>query len=92
MKRKYELVFTKTFVKDLRKLDRALQVRVLKETRILEEDPYRAGEFLVGPLRGKMSLRVGRNFRVIYMVLGEKVILEVGDFHDRAYRRAARIL
>jgi len=49
MKKKCELTFTKEFVKQLKCLDRETQIRVLRDLKILEDQPF-ACKHLVGRL------------------------------------------
>ncbi len=73
MKKNSELIFTKEALKNLKKLDRQEQIRVLKEVKILTVNPL-AGKRLVGRLGELRSLRVG-TYRVIYQVGNRKVII-----------------
>ena len=60
------LLLTRSFLKDLRKLDKADNRRILQTIEVLKADPY-IGKNLRGQLEGFRSLRVG-DFRVIYTV------------------------
>ena len=62
----YRVVPTKSFLKDLRKLDKVSNRRVIEAAELLNSDPY-LGKALRGPLEGLRSLRVG-TLRVIYSV------------------------
>ena len=62
----YSLLSTQSFLKDLRKLDRADNQRILQTIELLKADPY-VGKRLRGQLEGFRSLRVGDS-RVIYTV------------------------
>ena len=55
MSKRYNLVFTKEFLKRLKELDRQVQIRMLKEVKILEENPF-AGKRLRGRLSELLSL------------------------------------
>ena len=63
MKKNYKLVFTKEFVKTIKRLDRQTQSRILGELKILEDKPF-AGKQLVGRLSELKSFRIG-DYRVI---------------------------
>ena len=65
-KASYSLTSTKSFLKDLRKLDRVAIWRILRAAELLKEAP-RSGKRLRGQLEGFWSLRVGE-FRVIYSI------------------------
>lgn len=62
----YRLVSTRSFLRDLRKLDKPTNQRVLQAVELLKEIPN-LGKSLRGQLEGFYSLRVG-DFRVIYTV------------------------
>jgi mRNA-degrading endonuclease RelE of RelBE toxin-antitoxin system len=47
MKKKFELVFTREFLRRLKRLDRQVQVRILRELKVLESDPS-CGKHLLG--------------------------------------------
>jgi len=51
MSKKFELVFTREFLRRLRGLNKQTQVRILRELKILEEKPL-IGKRLTGRLSG----------------------------------------
>ena len=51
MSKKYKLLFTREFLRRLKKLDRQVQIRILREIKILEENPF-SGKQLRGRLSG----------------------------------------
>jgi mRNA interferase RelE/StbE len=65
-KESYRLIPTNSYLKDLRKLDRAANRRILPAIELLADSP-RLGKMLRGELEGLWSLRVGE-FRVIYSI------------------------
>lgn len=65
-KANYSLISTRSFLRDLRKLDRLAIGRILHTVELLKEAPQ-SGKGLRGPLEGFWSLRVGE-FRVIYSI------------------------
>lgn len=65
-KASYSLVSARSFLRDLRKLDRVAIRCVLQTIELLKEDPQ-LGKRLRGQLEGFWSLRVG-DFRVIYTI------------------------
>ncbi len=81
MKGKYVIVQTPKFERNFRKLDPELQERISEQILLLEFQPH-LGKFLHGRLKGLFSLRIGE-YRVIYEVLSQRVIL-----HAVAHRRA----
>lgn len=77
MSKKYKLFFTREFLRRLKKLDREIQIRILKRLKTLEGKPF-SGKRLGGHLSGLLSLRIG-DYRIIYQVSKDQiVILTVG--------------
>ena len=85
MKKKSELVFTKEFLKRLKDLDKQTQIRILRELKILEEQPI-AGKRLVARLGGLMSFRVGE-YRVIYQLSDKTIIIRTIGHRRTIYER-----
>jgi mRNA interferase RelE/StbE len=85
MKKKYELFFTREFLRKVRRLDRQVQIRILRELKVLENDPF-CGKRLFGRLSGLFSFRVGE-FRVIYGLSGNKVIVRTVGHRREVYER-----
>ncbi|MEM2364830.1 MAG: type II toxin-antitoxin system RelE/ParE family toxin [Candidatus Bathyarchaeia archaeon] len=83
MSERYELVFTKEFLRRLRELDRQVQIRVLREVKILGENPF-IGKPLRGRLGGLLSLRVG-DYRIIYQILKGQVIIRTVGHRKAVY-------
>ncbi|MCS5592906.1 MAG: type II toxin-antitoxin system RelE/ParE family toxin [Gammaproteobacteria bacterium] len=72
----YKLLFDEKVVKDLRKIDKAWQLKILSVTKSkLIENPY-VGKKLVGDLSPLYRLRIG-NYRVIYDIVEKEVIVVV---------------
>ncbi len=71
--KRYRLVITRRFEKDLRRLDHLTQQRILRALENVEADAYR-GEKVVARETGTWRLRVG-DWRIRYDVLGEEVYL-----------------
>jgi mRNA-degrading endonuclease RelE of RelBE toxin-antitoxin system len=85
MKKKFELVFTREFVKRLKRLDREEQIRILRDLKILEEKPF-AGKQLVGRLSEVMSFRVGE-YRVIYQISEKTIIIRTVSRREQVYKK-----
>ncbi|MCW4003842.1 MAG: type II toxin-antitoxin system RelE/ParE family toxin [Candidatus Bathyarchaeota archaeon] len=83
MKKSFELIFTKEFVKNLKQFDRQTQIRILKERKILENKPH-AGKQLVGRLSDLKSFRVG-DYRIIYQVSDQTVIIRTVGHRKKVY-------
>jgi len=85
MSKKYKLIFTREFLRRLRRLNRSTQVRVLREIKTLEINPF-AGKRLRGRLSGLLSLRVG-NYRIIYQVSEEQIVIRTIGHRKTIYER-----
>jgi len=84
MRKKFELAFTREFLRKLKQLDRQDQIRILRELRLLEDKPL-TGEQLTGRLGGLFSFRVG-DYRVIYQILGKKIVIRTVGHRRAVYR------
>lgn len=86
----FRVSLSETAVRQLRKLSRGAQGRMLKGLRALEEDPYRPRPKPdIRPIEGteprKYRLRVG-DYRAVYAVVGKEVkVLEIFT-RGRGYR------
>jgi mRNA-degrading endonuclease RelE of RelBE toxin-antitoxin system len=83
MKKKCELIFTREFLKRLKRLDRQTQIRVLRDLKILEEKPF-ASKQLVGRLNELKSFRAG-DYRVIYQVSNQAIIIRTIGHRKKVY-------
>lgn len=81
----YRLAPTKTFSKDLEKLDRHTNQRIIKSLEELPRDPF-LGKPLRGGLRGLYSLRIGE-YRVIYSIDRERheLVLHAAKHRSKVY-------
>lgn len=84
MRAKFKLESTPRFERRFRSLDRQIQTKILRELRILIENPY-VGKMLRGMWKGVYSLRLG-DYRVLYLVEGDRVILLSTGHRRRIYR------
>lgn len=82
---KFELVFAKQFLKDLRRLDRQTQIRIVRELRVLEEQPL-AGKQLAGRLNGFTSFRVG-DYRIICQLSKKTIIILAVGHRKKVYEK-----
>jgi len=73
LKAEFRLEFAPRFSRRLRDLDQHTQLRILRDVQIIKQNPY-AGKVLKGRWEGSYSFRIG-DYRVIYLVSGDKVIL-----------------
>ena len=83
MKKKCELIFTREFLKRLKRLDRQTQIRILTDLKILEEKPF-TGKHLVGRLNELKSFRSG-DYRVIYQVSNQAIIIRTIGHRKKIY-------
>lgn len=83
MKAQFEVKFAPRFLKEIKALDREVQVRILREINILKTNPY-VGKPLRGEWKGIYSLRIG-DYRVLYRIKEEKVYLLVVGHRKRIY-------
>ncbi|MDR1187552.1 MAG: type II toxin-antitoxin system RelE/ParE family toxin [Bifidobacteriaceae bacterium] len=89
MSRKWTLVPTERFARDLSRLDKTAQRRVVDalEAVIALEDPRQRGKALVGELAGSWRYRVG-DYRVIALLRDDEMVviaLTVGH-RSKVYR------
>ena len=78
----YRIVIDDKVIKDLKKIDKTWQKRILTKIRAtLSTDPY-MGKKLVGDLSPFWRLRVG-DYRVIYVIEEEIVTVEVIKIRHR---------
>lgn len=87
----YEVRLSKRFKKQLRKLDRQIQRKVLEEVELLKTNPE-FGEKLKGVLSDIWRLRV-HDYRVAYKIhsSGETVEVFFVDHRKRAYQKLEQL-
>jgi len=75
LKPKFEVRFTPRFSRKIGALSREVQVRIVRDLKVLRENPY-AGKPLHGEWKNKniYSLRIG-DYRVLYQIKGYEVFL-----------------
>ncbi|MBS7615774.1 type II toxin-antitoxin system RelE/ParE family toxin [Candidatus Bathyarchaeota archaeon] len=83
MKAKFEIRFTPRFLKNIKALDREIQVRIMREINMLKTNPY-IGKPLRGEWKGVFSLRIG-DYRVLYQIKKNEVFLLVVGHRKRVY-------
>lgn len=77
----YKVEFTKKARKQLLKFPKEYQVRIRNKIDTLVSDPF-SGKPLEGKYKGEYSLHVWP-YRIIYLILKQKLIIEVIDIHHR---------
>jgi mRNA-degrading endonuclease RelE of RelBE toxin-antitoxin system len=83
MKKIFELIFTKEFLKRFKRFDRQTQIRVLSDLRILQEQPF-AGKQSTGRLSEVKSFRSG-DYRVIYQISNQTIIIRTIGHRKKIY-------
>ncbi len=83
MKKKFELTFTREFLKGLKRLDKQTQIRILRELKFLEDKPF-ASKQLVGRLSELKSFRVG-DYRIIYQVSEQTIVIRTIGHRKKVY-------
>ena len=72
----YKIFFDDKVIKDLKKIDKTWQTKIIQKIEtVLTKNPYN-GKKLVGNLSDYYKLRVG-NYRIIYKIIDSKVSVEV---------------
>jgi mRNA interferase RelE/StbE len=84
VKKKFELVFTREFLKKFKRIDKQDQIRILRDLRILEEQPF-AVKRLSGRLSDLTSFRVG-DYRIICQVAENKIIVRTVGHRKKVYK------
>lgn len=87
--KKYKIVFAPTALKQFKKLQRNIQLRIAGGIAKLAHDPF-LGKQLKGELKEYRSLRVGI-YRVVYFIRHQKIQVEIIRVaHRRQAYRAQR--
>jgi mRNA interferase RelE/StbE len=83
---KFSLVYTKRAIRDIRKLDESIKLRVGKALLRFREDPMKYAEKITDTRLGQYRFRIG-DYRVVFDLEGnEIVVLRVGHRRD-IYKR-----
>ncbi|MBP9670314.1 type II toxin-antitoxin system RelE/ParE family toxin [Candidatus Woesebacteria bacterium] len=70
----YSLLYTKTAVKDIKKLDIVAQKRLKKKLELLASDPLHYSKKLVHSDLGTYRYRVG-DYRIVFDLEGKEIII-----------------
>jgi len=82
---KYQLVPTKTFLKDLKRVDPKLKKKISKLLDNFKENPFQ-GKKLTAIEIGKWRFRIG-DYRIRYDVEGNRIILYTIRHRKEVYKR-----
>ena len=77
----YKLLFSSQAQKDAKKISQSgLKPKVLNLLSIIEKDPLKyppSFEYLSGNLKGKISRRINKQYRLVYEVFEEEKIIKI---------------
>ncbi len=79
----YKVSLTREADKELKDLDKAVQIQIINKIKHLKENPE-LGEPLSNILKGKWRLHIGK-WRVVYVVEGKAVIIAKIDHRKDVY-------
>jgi mRNA interferase RelE/StbE len=80
---RYALEFTPKALRALRKLDRLVVARVKEATEALRDEPRPAGVKMLTGMHGVLRIRVAGDYRVLYTVDDNKLLVLVVDAGHR---------
>jgi mRNA interferase RelE/StbE len=80
---RYALEFTPKALRALRKLDRLVVVRIREATEALRDEPRPAGVKMLTGMHGVLRIRVAGDYRVLYTVDDNKLVVLVVDAGHR---------
>jgi len=81
----FTLVITRSFFKDLQKINKPDQIRIRKALTGIEADPYKGRKVVAADI-GQFRWRVG-NYRIRYDISGDEVVILRVIKRDDVYRR-----
>ena len=71
---KYKLLYTKSALKDIKKLDGIAKKRIKKKIEVFSEKPFLYAKKLISSSLGSFRWRIG-NHRVIFDIKGKNIII-----------------
>jgi len=71
---KYKLLYTKSAVKDIKKLDRVIRKRINKKIKVSSKKPFLYAKKLISSSLGSFRWRIG-NHRIIFDIKGKNIII-----------------
>lgn len=86
----YTVIFGNEFLSSVKKLESKLKKKINLQLKLLQQNPYHP-QLHTKPLHGELksfySLRVGRDYRLIFKFLNEhKIILTKAEHRSKIYR------
>lgn len=85
----FDVEYAPAAARDVKKLDPAVRIQLLRSSRVLAQSPYPSGSSRIKPLVGMtpphFRLRVG-DYRIVYRIEGKKVIVVRVAHRREAYR------
>lgn len=80
---RYALEFTPKALRALRKLDRLVVTRIREAAEALRDEPRPAGAKMLTGMHGVLRIRVAGDYRVLYTVDDDKLVVLVVDAGHR---------
>ena len=71
---KYKLIYTKSAVKDVCRLDPVVKKKIRKKLELYSQKPFFYGKKLISPSLGSYRWRIG-NYRAVFDVVRSKIII-----------------
>jgi mRNA interferase RelE/StbE len=81
--KRYALEFTPKALRALRKLDRPVITHIREATEALRDEPRPAGAKMLTGMHGVLRIRVAGDYRVLYTVNDDKLVVLVVDAGHR---------
>jgi len=74
----YRVIFTQRALKDLKAIDKPVQIRISEKLKEYTEEPFKHARKLINPKIGTYRFKIG-DYRVIFDIDGENiVVLRIG--------------
>jgi len=90
---KYRLELSPAAMRDLKRLPRVVQREIAyKHLALIQSNPLKVGDCLVGALKGERSYHFGRKpeYRILYLVEDDFIIVTIVGTREGIYKRAQR--
>ena len=70
----FNLVYTKSSVRDIKKLDRVVKKRIKKKIEVYSKSPKKHANLLIDSKLGTYRWRVG-NYRIVFDLAGKDIVI-----------------